>query len=190
VAAGVPRITDPKMWAVRCLAASADGSIWFTNAIPGAFGSIGCLDTNGLISWYDNPSGIPDPSAITIGPDGRPWFVYDGGIGCVRADGTVLKVYENGEIGPYAYSITATPDAVWFSVHDDVAGGETSAQRRRLPLLWREPFGEGKELLLFRFGELLHQGQPVDFGIVDHGAATAIIAPFLGTRPASLRAVP
>ena len=43
-------------------------------------------------------------------------------------------------------------------VLDDVACGETGAQGRRLPLLWRERSGEREELLLFRFGELPHQG--------------------------------
>jgi streptogramin lyase len=117
----VARITDPKMMFVTCLAATSDGLLWFTNYST-VDPSIGCLDTNGVISWYGDPGDIRVPMAITIGPDGRPWFVYDDGIGRVEADGTVVKFLENDFPGSSGNSITATSDAIWFTWGEDRLG--------------------------------------------------------------------
>lgn len=96
------------------IATAADGRHWFANR-QGNDQGVGRVDADGG-NYTFFPSGGTALQAVTIGPDGNPWFTeWDGGgrIGTVRADGTVVRFPVGSNAG---YGLTAGPDGnVWYA---------------------------------------------------------------------------
>ncbi len=96
-----------------------NGTLWFTtygsgqNATGGLKDGLGAMTTSGQFSFFDVPAADP-PSAITIGPDGRPWFLETSDL--VRVDPTnQLTVFPLGSergntLNNFPGSLTAGPN--------------------------------------------------------------------------------
>jgi streptogramin lyase len=112
------------------LAGGADGSMWFTDAGPGAAtGAIGRLNPEtGQVSSFS--SGLIDgshPWQIALGPDGNMWFTDEGAqaIGRVTPMGQISEFTAGINQNTILEAITAGPDGnVWFTADSpDVGDG-------------------------------------------------------------------
>lgn len=79
------------------IVAAPDGSVWFTERGPGSIGGVARISAEGTITEFTVPPGnssLHHPTAITIGPDCRPWFTDEGyaGLGRIATDGTITSV--------------------------------------------------------------------------------------------------
>jgi virginiamycin B lyase len=109
--------TDPSLSSPSEVTTGPDGALWFTNA---GNGSIGRIDTNGVISNYVDWPATGGVRGITSGPDGALWFTsyYNFLIGRISTTGSVTSFSDPGIQGPWG--ITTGPDgALWFTNNYD-----------------------------------------------------------------------
>lgn len=106
---------------VRQLAVDRAGNVWASYAAFGKTVGLARIDTSGTIVQFaiHSKDGLADISALTIGPDGNPWFGYSDvkpAIGTVVSNAVKLFSLPNPRPGvPRPGPIVAGPDgAVWF----------------------------------------------------------------------------
>jgi hypothetical protein len=100
--------------------------MWFTAG--GANGFIGSINASGKSNYV---AAVPDPGAITSGPDGNLWFTTtngDGGsIEQITTSGTVTTFANTGIYFPYG--ITSGPDGnLWFTNYGNNSIGRISTK--------------------------------------------------------------
>ncbi|HEX6665707.1 MAG TPA: hypothetical protein VF081_03845 [Solirubrobacterales bacterium] len=95
-----------------------DGNIWAT--LPASESTVAKIEPNGQVTEYDLDGVLPVPGAsgITVGPEGRLWFTFSGGVASFlpgNPEMSVEKTLLAPGLGPF-HSIATGPDGkLWIA---------------------------------------------------------------------------